>query len=339
MKRYVFVLWMVLGAGAVTVPGDITLTPNLPDMGASISDVRITPAEPAVSDEVSVTVCGWTPATNYRVYDTDLRIAGSQIWLDLYWDTPGMGGQAFTPYEYTHPLGTLSPGMYIVHVTNRDAMSGSTTITFTVSPSIPGSGQEGDDGGESSLDRGMPDWFEQKRQDMAQRLPGSTAGSGLPGFNIEDVAWSQVTTIKEGISELRITPDEPTPSDSVNVTVCGWKSNSRLEVDYADLNIQNKKLWLDLYWHIRPVAVAHGSSAGLLDQAQSEAQVTRYSIDPYNGSPYEVTESLGTFSPGTYTLYVTNHGPVSGEASTVFVVASPNGDDKPWWWTALRGGR
>lgn len=339
MKRYALILWMVLGPGAVAVPGDTALMANLPSMGASISDVRITPAEPTDSEEVSVTVCGWTPATNYRVYDTDLRISGGQIWLDLYWDAPGMGGQAFTPYEHTHPLGTLRAGMYIVHVTNRDLMSGSTTITFTVSPSLPGSSQQPGDGSPLPLDPSMPDWFEQKRQDMAQRLPGSTVGPALPGFDIKDVAWSQVSTIKEGISELRMTPAEPTPSDSVSVTVCGWKSNSHLEVDYADLNIQKKKIWLDLYWHVRPVVVTHGGGAGLLDQVQSEAQVTRYAIDPYKGSPYEVTESLGTFSPGTYTLYVTNHGPVSGEASTVFVVATPDSDNKPWWWTAMRGGR
>ena len=119
-------------------------------------------------------------------------------------------------------------------------------------------------------------------------------------------------------------------------------------MDHADLKVQGDEIWLDLHWHKRPAVVTQlqgARAAGSICQTQSAAAVTRYELTPpYEGVPYEVTESLATFGPGTYTLYVTNYGPVSGSASTTFTVSGPGhavdpiqNVDRPWWWAAMRG--
>jgi len=360
MKRHALLLLTVLvfGAAASAQWGHTLMTPP-PNMGET--KISISPAQPTTMDEVFVTVCGWTPAANYGVYDTGLRIEAGEIWLDLYWNAPGVGGAAFSPYEYTKSLGRLAAGTYTLHVTNR-GLSGTASTEFTVlgydapvAPVIVLDPPSIDPPSPSEPGFGSPEWWEQRRAQMQERFNGP---GDLPGFEVHDVPWSEVTTIKEGISSLSISPAEPTSSEMVSVTVSGWKPSNDIVVDYADLRTQGHKVWLDLYWHTRPVSpvvqlqdsqtMTTGSVVQMQAMASEPVPITRYQMDdPYDGRPYEVTEPLGAFSPGNYTLVVTNHGPVSGEASTTFTVQQTTppgagfhrqgGGGAPWWWDALGG--
>jgi hypothetical protein len=135
-----------------------------------ISSLKIDPANPTPSDEVSVTVVGWKPASNLVVGNAAVRIEGQTIWLDLYWQEQaspppatacgGSMGQmeacSFSltvtqydltppydgvPYEYAKSLGTFAAGTYTLNVANHDKVSGSKSTTFTVKSAATGQGQ------------------------------------------------------------------------------------------------------------------------------------------------------------------------------------------------------
>jgi hypothetical protein len=103
MKRCV--LGLLLLSGITTVA-----------WGYRITDVSVTPANPGPSDDVSVTVSGWKPASNYGFDHADVRIVGSFIMLDMYWHSEGFGAQVVTPYAETRCLGKLNPGAYTISV-------------------------------------------------------------------------------------------------------------------------------------------------------------------------------------------------------------------------------
>jgi hypothetical protein len=329
MRTNRFLLWIVLGVsvGVCVDSRASVLTPGLGGM-APISEVRVTPGMPTTSSEVSVAVCGWKPASNYAVYDTELRIEGADIWLDLYWHVSGIGLQAFMQYEYTESLGTLDPGVYVLHVTNRGSMGGSASATFTVCD-VP----SGFDPGPNDLDPDPIDLPEPPGWPDSNNI----STPSLPGFEIVHVPWSNISSIKEGISALRIEPPSPKSSDQVSVTISGWKPTSDLAVERTTLRIEGKEIWLDLYWHTQPLMPLPHES-GLCAQAMQPVTIIQYDITaPYNGVPFGYTECLGTFSPGTYVLHVVNHSPMSGSASTSFTVlpsTSPSAQ-QPWWWLAL----
>lgn len=195
---------------------------------------------------------------------------------------------------------------------------------------------------------GTPEWFEQWRQEHTLVTPADPA-DGLPGFEVVHTPWSDVSTVKEGISQVSIAPARPTSEDDVVARVAGWKTDSRCEVDYTTVNRAGNDVRLDVYWHLRPtptqgqgLAVRPGSLSqqNLYTETQQSATVTVYDVPHFEGAPYQVTESLGTFSPGAYTLYVTNHGEVPGSTSMTFTVrdAPPTvgfhkqGTDNPWSW-------
>lgn len=353
MKRYRMWLLMVLAVGTIVAAQDLVII----DMTPGPPEVRITPAEPTSRDEVFATYSIAVPNPGYGLECVDVQFIANQIWLTIRLVPPPPDTawiQVISEAEVSQSLGYLDPGTYTAyaHVGDPDSHTRAST-TFTVqdagSPPPPAPGMpEWVEQRRSQIQPTFdPGWMEQWRQEHAMPQPGNPPE--LPGFEVKDTSWSDVTDIKEGIAQLDITPDNPTPSDVVSVTICGWKPANDLVVNHADLKVQGDEVRLDLHWHKRPAAVTAFHGARALDsvgQTQSAATVTRYELTPaYEGVPYEVTESLGTFDPGTYTLHVTNHGPVSGSASTTFTVTGPGQaldpiqeSGRPWWWAAIRGG-
>ena len=129
-----------------------------------ISEVRVSPTTPTTASVVWITVCGWKPGADCQVYGRNVRVDGTVIWIDLYWTTLGMGGGAFTEYEYPVLVGMLDPGTYTVNATNHGALEGNGTTTFTVSAV-------------SSLE--PPGWLD--LDDVLMPDP--------PGFEIQHVPW------------------------------------------------------------------------------------------------------------------------------------------------------
>lgn len=203
---------------------------------------------------------------------------------------------------------------------------------------------------EPEPDFGTPAWFEWWRQERTPVSPADPA-DGLPGFDVVHKPWSDVSTLEEGISQVSITPAQPTSEDDVVATVSGWKTDSRYEVDDTHVQRTGSTVRLDIYWHLRPTptptvgnSAGHSSQQGLgtIDQLQ-DTTVTLYDVPHFEGAPYQVTESLGTFSAGVYTLYVTNHGEVPGSASMTFTVKAFGADlgldpTPPSWWSSFRSG-
>ena len=339
MRRIRFLSSIVFGVTATAWAGSgaSSLIPS-PVPRPAISGVQVTPSIPTASTEVSVTVHGWAPC-NLAIYDHKLRIEGLDIRLELYWrvawyglgdavvqqlsiGNPTIVPAAIRQYEHTESLGILEPGLYTLNVVNCGSMDGSATTRFTVF-GIPGT----PDPDPIPLPE-PPEWPD----------ANDTSAPDLPGFEIKHVPWSDVGNIKEGISQLHIKPSSPKSSDDVSVTITGWKPNSELVVERTSLRIEGNGIWLDLYWHTQPLlpppptvadlpAGPSQNMSGLIGQMQNcslamapPVTVIQYDITPYWGVPFEYTERLGTFSPGTYILHVTSHNPVSGSDSTSFTV-------------------
>ena len=349
MRTYVLLFSIVVGVGVVACAdvGQLVSIPNPSQTESFVPQIRITPSLPTASDEVFVTVCGRKPGSDYVVCDTELRVEGSSIWLDLHWgisfnmqfEGQLLGWQVVqpvptfqaVPYEYTESLGTLDPGVYTLHVTNLGAVSGGATMMFFVI-GVPDNSDPGPSDPIGGLE--LPDWLTEP----------VTSAPDLPGFEIQHVPWSDVSDIKEGISQLSVEPSSPTSSDEVSVTINGWKPNSELAVERTTLRVEGNQIWLDVYWHTQPllpppptladlpagpvqtagpVQIASGEIGQMQNCSLVMAQpvtIIQYDITPYWGVPFEYTERLGTFSPGTYILHVTSHNPVSGSDSTSFTV-------------------
>jgi hypothetical protein len=323
MKADSLLLWIVVGAvAAVPCAAQMVVgNPFLPN-SAHTPGIEVTPMFPHACDEVSVTIRGMMSASNCYVSSVDKRIEGSDIYIDLSWGSVGQGCMVLTPFEYTVSLGTFDPGTYTVHY-------GGMTATFTVMPTLTLPSTP------TIPDTNPTDSLEQLKQQMRDRLNnqgGSTLD--LPGVEINHVPWSDVTSIKEGISSLKIDPANPTPSDDVSVTVGGWKPSSNLVVGNATVQVEGQTIWLDLYWQEQPSAPPVTASGGSMDQMQAcsfSLTVTQYDLTPpYEGVPYEYTKSLGTFAAGTYTLNVANHDKVSGSKSTSFTVKAAGSQSSPW---------
>jgi len=166
----------------------------------------------------------------------------------------------------------------------------------------------------------------------------------LPGIEIVQKPWADISGFEEGVSEVRITPTQPTSDDEVFATVSGWKPDPDFVLDYADVTVLGDDVRLDLYWHTRPpiptilpvtltsedlgLAVVQGtglansqlSSVGVSNPIPLLPPVTHYVPSSFEGTRFEVKESLGTLAAGAYTLHVVSHDPVPGTASRTFVV-------------------
>jgi len=170
----------------------------------------------------------------------------------------------------------------------------------------------------------------------------------LLGFDIGPAAWSDVSIANEGISQLRVEPSAPMSWEEVSVTITGWKPSPELVVERTTLRVEENEIWLDLYWHTQPLlppAPGPGADSivpfGQFTGFGLPVMVVPYDSVPSWSMPFEYTERLGTFSPGTYVLHVTNHSPMSGSASTSFTVLSPidAGDQPLSWWYLMQGGQ
>ena len=107
---------------------------SAPDISVTArTELAVTPADPSPSDEVTLEVSCWMPASNYRVDQADLQVRGRQITLTLTWVNQGIGFQAFNWRKHSESLGKLDPGLYVVHVSNKGAASGNASMSFRVS--------------------------------------------------------------------------------------------------------------------------------------------------------------------------------------------------------------
>jgi len=119
--------------GPMPTPGLPQIQPAAPT--ATEVSLTIAPSEPTEFDQVSVTVSCWTNAMGYYVESADLRTSGRLITLDLYWEGDVVGW-ASGENHHVQPLGTLSPGTYILTVRNRGALGGFASTSFTVGNGI-----------------------------------------------------------------------------------------------------------------------------------------------------------------------------------------------------------
>jgi len=106
--------------------------------GYYISSVTVSPAGPTTATPVKVTVTGNAPATNYQLDHTNLWRLGNMFFLDMYWDSTGMGGMALTPYTHEESLGTLTEGQYVAYVRSfyDGLMRQSKSVSFKVTKAI-----------------------------------------------------------------------------------------------------------------------------------------------------------------------------------------------------------
>jgi hypothetical protein len=138
MKRYVWSFLLPLAISTVA-------------WGYRITDVSVAPVNPGPSDEVSVTVSGWKPASNYGLERADVRIVGSFVMLDMYWHSEGLGAQVVTPYTETQCLGKLNPGTYTVSV--KSWLNGRFGETKSVSFAVSAAAGDGEN------DRDVRSWL------------------------------------------------------------------------------------------------------------------------------------------------------------------------------------
>ena len=152
-------------------------------------------------------------------------------------------------------------------------------------------------------ERGTPAWFEQWRQEHTPVSPAQPAPS-LAGIDLGLPRRAKIT--------LTITPSQPSERDEVTVTVSCWRDDSLTchYVDGADLQVGRLFVTLDLHWQAK---------AGLCPSSNH-------------------SQSLGTFSPGTYFLMVRNHGALGGMASTSFAVTPVKITVATSWWSSFRNG-
>jgi hypothetical protein len=113
------------------------------------------------------------------------------------------------------------------------------------------------------------------------------------------------------INNVTINPMTPRSTDSVSVTIKGWKT-AGMEVYNDQLQIIGNTIHLDLFWYL-PV-------------------MTDWSL-----VSYEYTKSIGTLSPGNYTLEVNYYGSIYATSTALFTVWKPVSDRPgsslfPWSW-------
>ena len=119
--------------------------------------------------------------------------------------------------------------------------------------------------------------------------------------------------------EISFTPSMPTPQDEVVVTIAGWKQVADYVADHVEVRTEGREIFVDIYWISGPLP----PNLWVLKN-------------------YEITRSLGTFEPGTYTVHVTNRGMIGGGAWAIFTVRdlSPlielGNSFWPSWWLPLR---
>ncbi len=140
--------------------------------------------------------------------------------------------------------------------------------------------------------------------------------------------------------KVMIEPWRPGPSDEVTVEISGFSSVPYLEVGSVDVDIDGNLITIDITWISNPPAPV--GVAGTLSYAS--VGITYEGIPlPLTGNrglgSYEITESLGTFAPGDYTVEVNSYGALTGTTTTSFTVreATPGVPGLPDPWSSMPG--
>lgn len=120
---------------------------------------------------------------------------------------------------------------------------------------------------------------------------------------------------------VRITPLRPSPGNEVVVTISGSTFVPYLTADDVDLRSDGSDITLDIHWISSPPPLFGALSTNQLCSVGTVNELVRFELaSSLRSGRYEVTQSLGTFSPGTYTLEVNSSGRLTGTVSTSFNV-------------------
>ena len=127
--------------------------------------------------------------------------------------------------------------------------------------------------------------------------------------------------------KVMIEPWRPGPSDEVTVEISGWSSVPYLEASTVDVDIDGDVITVDINWISNPPpSVAWTTGTGL---SANSVGITHEEIPlPLTGNrglgSYEITEPLGTFAPGDYTVEVNSYGALTGTTTATFTVREAN---------------
>jgi hypothetical protein len=166
--------------------------------------------------------------------------------------------------------------------------------------------------------------------------PGSP---GYPGVSLPLASMGSASSLLSAgslstmsvvrIIHVTVDPAWPSPSDPVSVTISTQASDPYLVVDGTTVNRQGDDVVIDLYWSSNPPPPSPPATSSRWISRQWSLG---YGIEQISTTPsaiqadnkYEVTEPLGTFSPGVYNLRVYSHGALEGEAAATFRVRDPS---------------
>ena len=139
--------------------------------------------------------------------------------------------------------------------------------------------------------------------------------------------------------KVMIEPWRPGPSDEVTVEISGWSSVPYLEAGSVDVDIDGDFITIDIDWISNPPAPVQAIVGELRPQTVG---ITHEEIPlPLTGGrglgTYEITESLGTFDLGDYTVEVNSYGVLTGTTTTTFTVyeVGPSVPDLPDPWGSM----
>jgi hypothetical protein len=146
--------------------------------------------------------------------------------------------------------------------------------------------------------------------------------------------------------DISFMPQMPTPQDEVVMTITGWKQVATHVVDRLEVRTEGRDIFVDVYWIDTPPPPplwTPQASGNPWDQVwMSTVEQVPHAQLTATFQKYEITGSLGTFEPGTYTVHVTNRGVMSGDTSASFTVRDRGSSIEldssfwPYWLLPLR---
>lgn len=133
---------------------------------------------------------------------------------------------------------------------------------------------------------------------------------------------------------VRTEPWRPGPSDEVTVKISGFSSVPYLEAGSVDVDADGNLITIDINWISNPPPPPRilTNNALLFSVGIAHEEI------PLTGNrglgSYEITESLGAFAPGDYTVEVNSYGLLTGTTTATFTVreavAAAPGLPDPW---------
>ena len=98
---------------------------------ATITDVNILPEEPTVEDVITIAVSGWEGSGGVLITDSDLRMEGTSLELDIFLDVGFF--QMITPWSHSEIIGTLPADSYNLTVNAYYSVAYTGTDTYSTS--------------------------------------------------------------------------------------------------------------------------------------------------------------------------------------------------------------